>query len=302
VLGSASKLASSIRSLMTSVSIVLIAGDRKPLGLSLRCWFGVNPQWRRNRWSGHNLCMRRYISSSTNKRATSGGHEDRDGQAAHRLRQARLRATWKRRCARRISRWESRRPRAEIFPWRPSSSWGHARIVLELFYARTEPLISIVVIVGDARAETSRKEKPGCSIPCLMSSVRCFCSALVPAGDEGGACGQSEGNGVDRASMLPKGMLFVFMPTRLVGRRLAGGQAIDLVVHDDVEQIHIAAHRMNEVVAADPETVTVAARHQHGEFIDWQASVQWPRRGRAMQSVHAVGIHVSGSWRSSRCR
>jgi hypothetical protein len=59
-------------------------------------------------------------------------------------------------------------------------------------------------------------------------------------------------------------MLFRLHANAAGWRRLARGKAVDLVVHDDVEQVHIAAHRMDEVVAADPETVTVAARHQDG--------------------------------------
>src|SRR6266853_3462435 len=50
-------------------------------------------------------------------------------------------------------------------------------------------------------------------------------------------------------------------------RRLACGKAIDLVVHDDVEQVHIAAHRMDKMVAANPETVAVATRHHYRQYV-----------------------------------
>src|SRR6266404_7653961 len=77
-------------------------------------------------------------------------------------------------------------------------------------------------------------------------------------------------------------------------RRLARGQAVDLVVHDDIEQVHIAAHGVDEMVAADAETVTVAASHQHGEFMIGELQTRGHGEGTAVKGVHAVGIHVPG--------
>jgi hypothetical protein len=57
-----------------------------------------------------------------------------------------------RRCARRIC------PEAAVFPLLPSSRWGHMQVVFELLDARTEPLVSIIVIVRDARDGVFRNE------------------------------------------------------------------------------------------------------------------------------------------------
>src|SRR5207245_11522185 len=69
---------------------------------------------------------------------------------------------------------------------------------------------------------------------------------------------------------------------------------INLVVHDDVEQVHIAAHRMDEMVAADPKTVAVAARHHYSEFMIGKLQSCGHRQRPAVQSVHAIRIHVPG--------
>jgi hypothetical protein len=46
-------------------------------------------------------------------------------------------------------------------------------------------------------------------------------------------------------------------------RRLVGGEAVDLVVHDNVEQVDIAPHGVHEMIAANAEAVPVAARDQY---------------------------------------
>ena len=91
-----------------------------------------------------------------------------------------------------------------------------------------------------------------------------FLLAAEAARNERRTCGQGQRNRVDRRFDVTEGHAFCLHADAAGWRRLAGGQSINLVVHDDVEQIHIAAHRMNEMVAANPETVTVAARHQDG--------------------------------------
>src|SRR5882762_612008 len=52
-------------------------------------------------------------------------------------------------------------------------------IVLELFYARTEPLISIVVIVGDARAENIQEGEAR-----MLDSLQKHLTELIKQGIE----------------------------------------------------------------------------------------------------------------------
>ena len=64
-------------------------------------------------------------------------------------------------------------------------------------------------------------------------------------------------------STLPNGVLLVFMPDAAGGRDLPGGQPVNLVVHGHVRQIHVAAHGVDEMIAADAEAVAVAAGDHH---------------------------------------
>src|SRR5262252_4576689 len=52
------------------------------------------------------------------------------------------------------------------------------------------------------------------------------------------------------------------------GRRsLTGRQAINLVVHRDVQQVNIPAHRMNEMISPDAEPVSIASGHDHVQIV-----------------------------------
>jgi len=48
------------------------------------------------------------------------------------------------------------------------------------------------------------------------------------------------------------------------------------------------------MVAADPETVAVAARHHYRQFVIGELQTSGHRQGAAVQGVHSVGIHVPG--------
>src|SRR5260370_31737376 len=91
--------------------------------------------------------------------------------------------------------------------------------------------------------------------------------AAVAACDEGCACGQWKGIGVDGCFDVSERHAFRLHADAAGRRSLPRGKAVDLVVHDDVEQVHVAAHGVNEMVAADPEAVSVPARHDHSELV-----------------------------------
>jgi hypothetical protein len=50
-------------------------------------------------------------------------------------------------------------------------------------------------------------------------------------------------------------------------RRVEPGEAVDLIVHHDVEQVNVPAHTVHEVIATDAEAVTVAASHEYGQIV-----------------------------------
>ena len=187
-----------------------------------------------------------------------------------------------------------------ITPEQRSFHCGHpvsgivSRVVLELFHPRTEPLVSIIVIVCDAGAEDIQERET----PVLDALLDQFCEVLLfaaeAASDEGGPSGQSQRNGVNRRFDVAEGHAFRLHADAAGGRGLACGEAVDLVVHDDVEQINVTAHAVDEVVAADPEAVAVAASHQYGQLVIGELHTGCYGQRPAVQSMHAIGIDVTG--------
>src|SRR5208283_5359851 len=78
------------------------------------------------------------------------------------------------------------------------------------------------------------------------------------------------------------------------GRELALGQAVDLVVHDHVGDVHVAPDRVGDVAAADGEAVAVAARRQHQEVRVGHLDALGDGQGPAVDAVEAVGGGVAG--------
>src|ERR1700730_18194239 len=79
------------------------------------------------------------------------------------------------------------------------------------------------------------------------------------------------------------------------GRRdLAGSQPVDLVVHCDIEQIHIAPQGVNEMIAANAETVAVAAGNHDDEVMIGELDARCNGQGAAVQRMHAIGIDIAG--------
>ena len=115
---------------------------------------------------------------------------------------------------------------------------------------------------------------------------------VVRAGHEGGLGAQGQRHrverGVHRAERRRLGDL------GHLGRRrvLPLGQAVDLVVeHQDVHA-HVAAQRVDEVVAADGQRVTVAGDHPDVEVRARRGQPGGDGRRPPVDGVHPVGVHV----------
>src|SRR5882762_5525843 len=139
--------------------------------------------------------------------------------------------------------------------------------VLELLHARTEPLVGIVVIVGDARAKNIQEGETWVLDALLDQLGEVLLFTTESSRDERRSCGQSQRNRIHGSFDISERHALGLHANAAGWRRLACGKAIDLVVHDDVEQVHIAAHRMDEMVATNPETVAVATRNHYRQFV-----------------------------------
>lgn len=71
-------------------------------------------------------------------------------------------------------------------------------------------------------------------------------------------------------------------------------QAVDTVVQQNHVQVDVAAVGMDEVVAADGESVAVAAHLPYGEFRIGNLATGGNGSGTSVNGVHAVGIHIVG--------
>src|SRR5579864_2347326 len=121
-----------------------------------------------------------------------------------------------------------------------------------------------------------------------------FLFGAEPAGDERGSGGESQRNWVHRRFDVAEGHAFCLHANAAGGRCLAGSEAVDLVVHHDVEQVNIAAHAVHEVIAANAEAVTIATRHKYGQIVIRKLHSSGDSKSPAVQRVHAIGIDEAG--------
>src|SRR5207244_13071457 len=92
---------------------------------------------------------------------------------------------------------------------------------------------------------------------------------------------------------VAEGHAFGLHADAAVRRGLTSGEAINLIVDNDVWQVDVAAHGVNEVVATDPEAVAVAASDPDGQIVISKLHTSRHGQGPAMQSVHAICIDVT---------
>ena len=84
------------------------------------------------------------------------------------------------------------------------------------------------------------------------------------------------------------------------GRRRRGlflRQAIDEVVHDEIGHVDVLAGAVIEMVAADGETVAVAAEQEHVEIGPGEADAACERDRAAVDVMRAVAVDEIGKAR-----
>ena len=98
--------------------------------------------------------------------------------------------------------------------------------------------------------------------------------------------------GLNGRSSEPSGVDFVIVPERRRRRVLPLRQAVDLVVEEQDLQVHVAAQRVDQVVAADRERVAVAGHDPHREVGPRDRQARRDRRRATVDRVHPVRLHV----------
>src|SRR6185437_10854179 len=121
-----------------------------------------------------------------------------------------------------------------------------------------------------------------------------FAVRVDGAGQEGGFGAQGEGEGVEGGvegtQRRGLGDLALFGG----GRVLALGQPVDAVVEQQDLQVHVAAQRVDQVVAADGQCVAVAGDHPHAQVGAGGGQAGGDGGGASVDGVHPVGVHVVG--------
>ena len=76
------------------------------------------------------------------------------------------------------------------------------------------------------------------------------------------------------------------------GRELALREPVDAVIEENDVQVHVAAHGVQQMVAADAQPVAVACNDKDRQF--WARSLEASREGEgaAVDAVEAVSLHV----------
>ena len=139
---------------------------------------------------------------------------------------------------------------------------------------------------------TSTNDAPRCRPGRLERVLEVLRVRVDRAGDERGLGGQRDRQRhhrpVDRAHRRRLRPLAELRRRR----RLALGQAVDPVVEHDHRQVDVAAHRVQEVVAADRQRVAVARDHPDHEVRARGLEAGRERRRPPVDRVEPVGVHV----------
>jgi len=78
-------------------------------------------------------------------------------------------------------------------------------------------------------------------------SRQVFLFSAEAAGDERGSRAKSQRNWIHQRFDVAKGHAFRLHAVAAARRGLAGGEAVDLVVHHDVEKVNVPAHAVHEM-------------------------------------------------------
>ena len=123
------------------------------------------------------------------------------------------------------------------------------------------------------------------------------------AGDEARLGGQRDGQRDDRRVDRAHRRRLRPLPELRRRRGLALGQPVDAVVEHDHVDVDVAAHRVDDVVAADRERVAVAGDDPDHQVRPRGLEPGRERRRAAVDRVEAERVHVvRQAARSSRCR
>ena len=170
-------------------------------------------------------------------------------------------------------------------------------LVLQRGDPLAEEVVGVVAVEGDARTEDVDHRETRVLDGALDEPDQLLDVAREAASHVGGAVHDGRSDRVHRPLDVPeRGALGLHAQAAARGD-LSGREPVDLVVHHQVGEIHVAARGVREVVSADAVAVAVAAGDEHGERLVGHLHPGRHRQRPPVQGVHAVGVEVSGKVR-----
>ena len=131
-----------------------------------------------------------------------------------------------------------------------------------------------------------------CRSAAFISSCSCSWSPEKPRATKLASMATASATGFNGSVSTPNGWVPVTMPSVGGRRRLPLGQAVDLVVVDEERDVHVAAHGVQEVVAALAVAVAVAGDGQDAHVVVDQPDRLCYRQRAAVQPVEGVAAGV----------
>src|SRR5262249_61222662 len=129
-----------------------------------------------------------------------------------------------------LPNWDLLAPKSRTFHRCSPITRVEACVIFELFDARTEPLISIVVVVGNARAEDIDKGEAFVFDPVLDQLGEVLLFATEAASDERRPGREGQRNRVDRGLNVAERHALGFHSHSARGGSLAGSESVNLFV------------------------------------------------------------------------
>ena len=170
---------------------------------------------------------------------------------------------------------------------------GVVLLVLKLDHPILEEVVGVVQVEGNAGAEDVDQGKPLVFDGLSHQVGQMADIAAVAPGHKGCAVHDGRGDGIDGHLHAAKGSALGLHAVAAGGGNLAGGETVDLVVHDNVGEVDVAAGSMGKVVAADAVTVPVASGNDYREFVVGQLGAGGHCQGTPVEGVHAVAVEVA---------
>src|SRR5262249_24698188 len=118
--------------------------------------------------------------------------------------------------------------------------------------------MGVVEIERDTRTERVDKSEPFVLDGARNQLNQMFNLPGISPRHIGRSGGDGKWNRIERILNTAGWSAFGFHPFRARGRKLASGETIDLIIHDNVCQIYVTAHGVNKMIAANAIPVSIS--------------------------------------------